>query len=169
MSGMQIRPRFRINSPHSPEYILETLASKLEDPEAPVTGKVVTHHVVLNIPVRDQHYWSPQLHMEVEEAEGGSLIRGLFGPKPTVWTFFIFMYSVIGLLGVIALTFGLSQWSIGVYAWAFWGVPLSAVLYVIVYFIARTGQHMGKEQMGVLQNFLDKAIEVKGSTTEQSS
>lgn len=122
-------------------------------------GKIVTHHVVLNIPAKDQHYWSPQLHMEVEDTEEGSMIRGLFGPKPTVWTLFVFMYSAIGLFALIAATYGYSQWSLGGESWAFWGVPLSLALYLVVYIIARTGQHMGKEQMGVLKEFLDLALE----------
>jgi hypothetical protein len=159
MSSLQIRPRFRIESPYSQEMILTKIEYMLSSKNAQFLGKIVAHHVVLSIPVEDQHYWSPQLHLEIEKTQSGAQIRGLFGPKPTVWTFFVFMYSVIGLFGLIALTFGYSQWSIGVDSQAFWGAPLSLVLLLVVYITARVGQHMGKEQMGLLRGVLDKTLE----------
>ena len=159
MSTLQIRPRFKIQTRENPEWVLSRLEQALSKSEAAITGKVVSHHVVLNIPQKDQHYWSPQLHLEVEEDEEGSLIRGLFGPKPTVWTLFVFIYSVIGLFGLIALTFGLSKWMLGEITFWFWGIPGSLVAALVVYFIARTGQHLGREQMEVLKDFLEKNID----------
>jgi len=158
VSSLQIRPRFKIESGYKKEHILQLLDSAVSGESSPVVGKVVTHHVVLNIPPEQQHYWSPQLHLEVEDYRDGSLIRGLFGPKPTVWTFFVFIYSVIGLFGLITLTFGLSKWMLGEVSFWLWGIPLSILASVVVYFVARTGQHLGREQMGMLKDFLDQTI-----------
>jgi len=42
-----------------------------------------------------QSFWSPQLHLEIvklDEDEQKSKIYGLFGPNPTLWTFFMFLH-----------------------------------------------------------------------------
>lgn len=158
MSSLQIRPRFKIRMKDNKEVILERIAKALGSEAEEVTGKIVTHHIVLNIIESKQHYWSPQLHLEIEEDQDGSLIRGLFGPKPTVWTLFVFLYAVIGLFGLIALTFGLSEWMLGEESLWIWGIPISILLAAIIYLMARVGQRLGADQMHILREFLDQAI-----------
>jgi hypothetical protein len=53
-------------------------------------------HVFIRIPKSRYHFWSPELHLEVqEETYGCLLLKGLFGYKPAVWTIFVFFHFLI--------------------------------------------------------------------------
>jgi hypothetical protein len=99
------------------------------------------------------------LSVEVEAQENGTLIRGLLGPRPVVWTLFASFYAFALFAGLVGLIWGLSQWSLGITPFALWIVPVAILLIIIAYGIAYTGQKLGYEQMLLLRGFLDKSIE----------
>ena len=109
MSTPEIRPRFNRWSQAQPETILQNFEEVLKNKEMEVKGFVLDHHIYLKIPREDQHYWSPQLNLEVLDDEKGSRIRGLFGPRPSVWLMFIFFYFVLGFGSIIVAIIGFSQ------------------------------------------------------------
>ena len=162
MSKLELRPRFKRVSPQHHEEILSEIDNLLKDPLTKINGYVVDHHVVLKIPEQDQHYWSPQLSLEVEplDEEEGSLIRGLFGPKPSVWLMFIFFYAVLGFISFVVMIIGFSQLNLGLSARILWLLPILCFLLIMVYFTARTGQKLGKEQMYELYHFLDDRVKM---------
>jgi len=86
----RVRPRLNRTYLFSSEEALDRFKEALSKKEGNVIGRVVQHHVHLKIIPKELHYWSPELHMEIEEHEDGSLVRGLFGPRPAVWTMFMF-------------------------------------------------------------------------------
>ena len=86
------------------------------------------------------------------------MIRGLFGPRPQVWTMFVLFYSTIGFAALIVLVFGLSYWSLGKSTLILWWVPVLAALYLTLYLVAYFGQRLGKVQMILLQKFIDKLL-----------
>src|SRR5690625_7851659 len=50
-----------------------------------------------------EKYWSPQLQIRIEENEENSdflEIRGVFGPRSSVWTFFMFLYGLGGAIKI---------------------------------------------------------------------
>lgn len=153
-----VRPRFRRSSPLSPEQIQERIKNALEETDVPCQGRLIAGHATLFIPKRDQHYWSPQLSLSFEEENSGTLIRGLFGPRPQVWTMFVLFYSTIGFAALIVLVFGLSYWSLGKSISILWWVPVLALLYLSLYLVAYFGQKLGKDQMILLQKFIDKLL-----------
>nr|WP_315157991.1 hypothetical protein [uncultured Flavobacterium sp.] len=64
----------------SPDYIL----------------KIKEYHIWINIRGSKKAYWSPHLHLEMEsKGENQTHIRGLFGPDPGLWTFFMFLHFMI--------------------------------------------------------------------------
>jgi hypothetical protein len=121
-------------------------------------GNIVKNHITLSIPRKRRHYWSPQLSLELESSDGGTLIRGLFGPAPGVWTMFVFFYSSIGFLTMLGLIFGLSQMMLKMDAYGLWAVPAGAVLLCGLFVMSKIGQKLGYEQMMDLRQFLDEAI-----------
>ncbi|MEZ4883317.1 MAG: hypothetical protein R3E32_01180 [Chitinophagales bacterium] len=158
---LHLRPRFSFNVPYSVERILEKIQLKLNEDNAPCKGSVVTHHVILDIPIKDRHYWSPQLHLEVEEdeeKEKGSLVRGIIGPRPAVWTLFLFIYAVIGIIGLMVSLYGLSKWSLGEFSIALFGLPIAFVLMSSAYLTSRYGEKLGHEQVEILKDFLRAAL-----------
>ena len=157
-NNLRIRPRFRKEVSDAPEIVKDKIKTALESNSANCTGKIVDSHVIFKIPVGQQHYWSPQLTLDLEPKTGGSLIRGLYGPKPGVWTMFVFFYSAIGFLTMMGLIFGLSQMTLKMDPYGLWAVPIGGILLIGFFVISKIGQRLGQEQMQQLKDFLDDSL-----------
>jgi cellulose synthase/poly-beta-1,6-N-acetylglucosamine synthase-like glycosyltransferase len=110
---------------------------------------------------KDQHFWSPQLTVTVEDVEGETEIRGLYGPKPSVWTMFIFFYCVVGFLAIISTMVGLSNLSLEKHAGVLWLTPIFMLLFLTIYLVSNFGKKLGKDQLIILHNFFEKALNIK--------
>ena len=98
MTSFRIRPRFKTTSHLSPIEIQQRLEKRLQSHPNDCIGKVIPNYVVLKIPKKEQHYWSPQLSLQLEESEtADTVIRGLYGPSPNVWSLFTFGYASMGI------------------------------------------------------------------------
>lgn len=154
-----LRPRFKRTIPENNETILK----RLEDSKSKQSDFVVSridNHVFIRIPKSKQHFWSPQLHIEVDEIDDKNCeLHGLFGPSPTVWTFFMFLHFLVVCL------------FIGFGIWAYTNVILenSFVLQVVLmilmvfvwfvlYFGGRMGKATGRPEMIELYQFLNTTI-----------
>ena len=126
----------------------------LEENKGSWNGKIVDNHVIIKVPKADQHYWSPQLTLELEDKEESTLIRGLFGPKPGVWTMFVFFYSAIGFLTLMGLIFGLSQMMLDMNPFGLWSVPAGGFLLIGLFIMSKIGQRLGQEQMRQMNDLL---------------
>lgn len=155
---LRIRPRFKKVVELPSDQIKVMIHEHLKRSPEVCKGEIVDHHVILKIPKKDQHYWSPQLSLELENIENGTLIRGLFGPKPGVWTMFVFFYSAIGFLTLLGLLFGLSQMMLKMEAYGLWIVPVGLLLMAGLFIMSKVGQSMGRQQMHQLREFLAKAV-----------
>ena len=158
MTSLRIRPRFNQIIKEPQEKIEARLKSKLKDPELDCVGRVIPGFIVIKIPHSDRHYWSPQLSLSLEEHEEGTLIRGLYGPNPTVWAMFTFGYSALGLIALFISIIGFSKISLGLEAPVLWALPILGGLAVILYFVAQTGQKIGVEQTFTIHHFYEESI-----------
>ncbi|MCB0583294.1 MAG: hypothetical protein KDD10_28700, partial [Phaeodactylibacter sp.] len=95
---------------------------------------------------------------ETHESGQGALIRGLFGPRPSVWLMFVFMYSIIGVICLFVAITGFSQVSLGIPAPVLWVLPVGAGLAIFLYLSAKTGERLGKDEMQQLKRFLDEVV-----------
>lgn len=158
-SEIFLRPRFEVDLPLSKEKLLIALQEKLHLNKAEFPHKLVDDHIFIDIPKKDNHFWSPQLHLEVLETDQGSKLKGLFGPKPQVWTLFMFVHFVVGTS------------FLGCCAWAYTNysldkkiiVPLIFLIalplvWIILYLIGRLGRDTGKKQTKKLQGFTLDAL-----------
>ena len=151
-----LRPRFKFKVEHDHENLLSIFEStKTTQKDFIVTR--VDDHVFIKIPRAKQHFWSPQLHLEInkDEEEKRSIIYGLFGPNPTVWTMFMFFhFIVIGLFigfGIWAYTL----WSLdNDYTIQLFVVLLMVVVWFVLYFGGRIGKRTGMGQMHDLHHFM---------------
>ena len=110
---IHIRPRFSFEVNLSPERLKKRLQDQLDDVNNEILGYIVMGSVVLNVPQKEQHYWSPQISFQVDEIEENpdkSHIHGLIGPRPNVWTMFMFIYFLIGVVGLFTCLYGLTKW-----------------------------------------------------------
>lgn len=154
----RIRPRIYVESPLSSEEIIATIKRELAEGQDHCSGQTTARYATIAPPEPDQHFWSPQLTITIEESEQGSVVRGLYGPKPSVWTMFVFFYSVIGFAAMIVAMIGLSFWSLGQSARILWLVPVLIFVFLSLYLVAYTGQKIGHKQMTRLHRFMEKCL-----------
>jgi hypothetical protein len=133
-----------------------------------VVGKRVYDMYYLDIPVKEQHYWSPELRISMEEnlAGEGTFIRCVVGPRQSVWLMFVFIYGFLSMLTLFGGMYGLVKWNSGGSAAWLWCFPAALLIILSVYVVAKLGQRTGRDQMlhlvSVLYHSLgDKAIERK--------
>ncbi|WP_370391701.1 GTP-binding protein [uncultured Winogradskyella sp.] len=152
-----LRPRFRFDIDICNEDLLRRFDSK-DKSEFIITR--VDDHVFIRFPKKNQHFWSPQLHLEINEInEKSSTVRGLFGPNPTIWTMFMFLHFVVA---GFFIAFGI--WA---YTNAKLGEPYAVQLAIalmmiafwfVLYFAGRMGRAKGKPEMEQLFKFMRTTI-----------
>ncbi|MEP5071509.1 MAG: GTP-binding protein [Crocinitomicaceae bacterium] len=116
-------------------------------------------HIYVKIHPLRQHFWSPQLHLSLEQDADKVIIRGLYGPNPTVWAIFFFSYVALGILSLFLGMWGLTRWSLGMDHAILWAIPVFAVIAVILYLSAQAGQKLGAQQMFDIHHFYEAIAE----------
>ncbi len=154
----RMRPRFEVVVSCPSQAAADRLSAALEQVDAPCRGRVFGGHAVLYVLDREERVWSPFLSLDLVGHPEGTLVRGLFGPKPSVWSLFMAAYAICGFLAVFASGFAFAQWSIGKPPWALAVFPLAALGALATYALARYGQQRGRDQMDRLRGFLDDAL-----------
>lgn len=154
----RLRPRFEYVAPCPAEAAPARLRDALERGGAQIRGRVFGEHAVLHVPSGEERVWSPFLSLDLVWHEEGTLVRGLFGPKPSIWSLFVAAYAICGFGAVFALGFAYAQWSLGQPPWALWVLPVAALGALATYTFARYGQQRGRGQMDALRGFLDDAL-----------
>lgn len=152
-----LRPRFKFDIDICNEDLLERFGAK-EKGEFIVTR--VDDHVFIRFPKQNQHFWSPQLHLEINEKDSSSAtVRGLFGPNPTIWTMFMFLHFVVAgffiAFGIWAYTNARLDKS---YAIQLFVTFMMVAFWFVLYFAGRMGRSKGKPEMERLFKFMRKTI-----------
>ncbi len=161
MSSFRIRPRFKHLIEKEISEVETDILNSLNATEEVYTAGFVQGHAHLLIPIEERHFWSPQLHLTVESTKAGTVIRGLYGPNPTVWGLFFFGYVTLGMAFFFSSFWGLTQWSLGQSSRILWTLPFIAGVATILYLIAQMGQKIGAEQMYRLHHFYEAIFEDK--------
>lgn len=154
----RIRPRINLTTSQTPDELFDIISNNLSDNKYKIEGKILPNFLTIYPLQEDQHYWSPQLTLTIEELENGSLISGLYGPKPSVWTMFIFFYSFIAFITLIVSLIGFSFISLDKDASILWVVPILVLLFLSLYLAAYLGQKFGHRQMIYLHHFMEECL-----------
>ena len=159
-----LRPRFKFPVKADNEMLL-TLFENTKNTQSDFIVSRIDDHVFIKIPKIKQHFWSPQLHLEINknDASSGSIIYGLFGPNPTVWTMFMFFHFVIAGLFIGFGIWSYVNWSLGnSYAIQLFVTLLMIVIWFALYFGGRLGKKTGMNQMHELHHFMRDTLRSKG-------
>ncbi len=155
LNEVVLRPRFKFEKNQNNEYLLG-LFDKAKKKQDNFIVSRIDNHVFLKLPKNKQHFWSPQLHLEIDEIdENSSTIRGLFGPNPTVWTMFMFFHFIVAGLFI----------GFGVWAYTNWALKTSyalqislmffmVLIWIALYVIGQMGKKAGMEEMHLLHGFM---------------
>jgi len=156
-----LRPRFKMEIPKYNEAIL----SDFENSKTTQTEFIVTRiddHVFIKFPKEKQHFWSPQLHLEINKVdENSSTLHGLFGPNSTVWKLFIFLHFLIAAVFIAFAIWTYTNWSLKQsYAVQASITLLMILLWVTLYFAGSIGKASGTKDMRLLHNFMNDVLEI---------
>lgn len=160
-SEVFLRPRFRIDFEESEENLIERFKENLNDVDCKYCSKIVDQHIVIDVPNDEDHFWSPQLNIEIVKGESTeSIVKGLFGPKPQVWTLFMFLHFAVGITFLIFLTLLYVRWTFeSNLVFPTIMVIVLPIIWVIFYVFGRWGRRQGKEQMEELHDFMMETLE----------
>ena len=128
--------------------------------EKPFLVKRLDDHIFIKFNQKEAHFWSPQLHLEInEEDKDHSKLYGLFGPNPTLWTFFMFLHFGVATFFII---FGIWAYSSAALDRPY-GVQIGAMVFMVIlwftlYAFGRAGRRKGKPQMSQLYSFMNKRM-----------
>ncbi len=156
-----LRPRFSMDFDKSADKLLYSFKANLTEGNCKYCSKIVDKHIFIDVPKKDNHFWSPQLHIEIEELERNkSKIKGLFGPKPQVWTLFMFIHFIVGTAFLFFVVVAYSKWSLKE-STVFPMIMLIVLplIWVLLYFLGRVGKATGKKQMDELRRFMQKSLD----------
>lgn len=158
-STIVLRPRFQFELKLDYETALKAFENNAKK-EFVVSR--VDHHVFIKFPKKKQHFWTPQLHLEINEIDANhSLVRGLFGPNPTVWTLFMFLHFVV--VGIF-IAFAIWTYSNSIlnkdFVLQIWGMLFMFVLWFVLYFSGRIGRTSNKDEMIVLYKYMNSKLNI---------
>ena len=156
-----LRPRFKFELEQDRDEAIAAFEAVKNDTDE-FTITTVDDHVFIKIPKDKQHFWSPQLDLEIiRDEQNQTTLHGLFGPKPTVWTMFMFLHFVVGSL---FLGFGI---------WAYTRATLDepyllqlvlmgfmVIAWFVLYFAGRMGKSAGRDEMISQYNFMKEILEL---------
>ncbi len=157
-----LRPRFKIELHESNDVVLKRFED-LKSSQKNFTITRIDNHVFIKYPKKDQHFWSPQLHLEIDEVDANSsLLHGLFGPNPTVWTMFMFLHFMVAGLFI----------AFGIWAYTNWSLKsdfivqvslmlLMIIIWFVLYFAGRIGRDSSKKEMMQLHDVMESIIQQK--------
>ncbi|TGV01395.1 GTP-binding protein [Flavivirga rizhaonensis] len=161
-NDIALRPRFKLELSRNNQSILEDF-EVLKSKQSDFIVTRLDNHVFIKFPKERQHFWSPQLHLEIDEIDNNSsLLHGLFGPNPTVWTMFMFFHFIVAGLfiafGIWAYTNSSLDKS---YAIQVSLMLLMVIIWVVLYFAGSIGKASSKNEMRALHDFMNRVIEIE--------
>ncbi|NMH89716.1 GTP-binding protein [Flavivirga algicola] len=159
-NDIALRPRFKIKLNTDNQSVLRDFEA-LKTTQSNFIVTRLDNHVFIKFPKEKQHFWSPQLHLEIDEIdENSSLLHGLFGPNPTVWTMFMFFHFIVAGLfiafGIWAYTNSSLDKS---YAMQVSFMLLMIIIWISLYFAGSIGKASSKDEMRALNDFMNSVIE----------
>lgn len=161
INAIRSRPRFKVMANMKPEEFSNKLKIHFKNHNKTLGGYVNSEVAVIRLRQDSEKYWAPQLQIRVEgndDQPGTIWVRGLFGPRPSIWTLFMFSY---GLGGAILLTTGLYGWielALGIGNFWVWTNLIGLILIVGPYISARIGQRIARSHMSVLRTFIETVL-----------
>ena len=154
-----LRPRFQLKLQQPKESALQSFEKKKNEP---FLINRLDDHVFIKFQKKDVHFWSPQLHLEINEIDTeNSKVYGLFGPNPTLWTFFMFLHFGVGTFFIIFGIWAYSSASLD----KSYGLQLGAMIFMVLiwfvlYAFGRAGRRKGKPQMIQLFHFMRAVLDL---------
>lgn len=153
------RPRFKIFTEISRDEYAIYLKRFLKERSLEFEGNVNREVAIITVRSEQNNYWNPclSLRTETDPEENKTVIRGIFGPTSSVWTFFMFLNFIFGIMWMVAITIWYVEKQIksNDFPWALTFSIIMLVCLALTFAAARIGKWKGKKQMQQLRAFAE--------------
>jgi len=152
-----LRPRFQLELSETKEELLKFFEkSQIK----PFLVKRLDEHVFIKFNKKNNHFWSPQLHLEIDAVdENNSKLYGVFGPNPSLWTFFMFLHFGVATIFIILGIWAYSSATLNKpYGLQLGVMGFMTILWLVLYFFGRAGKRKGRPQMQELYRFMMEVL-----------
>lgn len=158
---IKLRPRFQRDLDNNKAAILQAFDEAALS-EKKLKVKRVDDHIFITLSKKDQHFWSPQLHLELADTDNGQTkLYGLFGPNPNIWLVFMFLHFVVATIFIGFGIWAYSNWSLEIdYFFQALVAGSMIVVWILLYIIGRFGRDMAKPQMKELHAFFEEVLKI---------
>lgn len=156
-----LRPRFKIELNQNNETLLKAFeTTKTNQSDFIITR--LDDHVFIKYPKHKQHFWSPQLHLEINNVNDNSCsLHGLFGPNPTVWTLFMFLHFMVAGLFITFSIWAYTNFALKTdYALQIALMVFMVIIWFVLYFAGQIGKDVSKKEMHKLNDFMHSIIDI---------
>ena len=159
INEIALRPRFKQTLNMSNTIALEAF-DKAKTTQSTYIVTRIDDHVFIKLPKKNRDFWTPQLHLEINHIdESSSMLSGLFGPSPTVWTMFMFFHFIVATLFIGCSVWAYTNYSLGQdMAIQIFLMCLMVVLWFILYAFGRLGKQKGHLEMEKLNVFMKEIL-----------
>ncbi|MGA9211407.1 hypothetical protein [Kaistella sp.] len=160
---IRFRPRFKIFTEISREDYTIYLKKFLVERAADFEGSVNKEISIITVRTEQNNYWNPclSLRIETDSDENKTVIRGVFGPTSAVWTFFMFLNFIFGIMWMVFITIWFVEKQIKSHDFP-WALSFSIAMLVclgLTFAAARIGKWQGKKQMQKLREFAEESVQ----------
>lgn len=104
-----IRFRELETHPENHDALLQRFKDRMKEGHPDVEMQIAYHSVFIKVPQRDHKWWSPELTVNIEQHNGGSMLRKITGPNPSTFTLAMFVIIAAIVIFFFALMFAFSQ------------------------------------------------------------
>lgn len=153
------RPRFKVYTKASKAQLIAVIKKHLDERKKEVGGYANQEFAMVRLRQDKQKYWAPQLQIRWEKDEDDAtttVVRGIIGPRPNVWTFFMFCYGLSGALLLTLGTFAVSEYYVTGSSYWIWSIPFAVLLALSTYIATKIGQYISKAHLEVIESFVDE-------------
>lgn len=156
-----LRLRFHKDIKENSDSLLQKFENYSRIKSNDFTIKTSGNHIWLDIIGPKKKYWTPHLHLELEpKSDSETNIRGLYGPDPTLWTFFMFLHFIIASVFLIFGTIAYSNYILkNDITLNFTIMILMVVFWFFLYYLAKSIRKKGHQQMNELENYFNIIIQ----------
>jgi len=159
-SNLGIRFREHITHPEKPDILLEWFREKQKEGDSTFIMQIVYHSVFIKVPHKSHRWWSPELTVNIEEHEDGSMIKEVTGPNPGTFmmAMFVIFFSIV--IFFFALMLALSQIQLGtspiISLLVITGSVIAAILVIA---ILSLGRKKAQPQMNEMKDLVKKVLD----------
>ncbi|MBP2284291.1 hypothetical protein H4V97_002609 [Flavobacterium sp. CG_23.5] len=157
---ISLRLRFHKDIPENADVLRQKFANYTQIKSNDYFVKIRGYHIWLNLKGPQKKYYSPHLHLELEPTSPTlTNIRGLFGPDPNLWTFFMFLHFITAgiflIFGGIAYSNYILKFDT---TFDFIIMILMVIVWFLLYFIATQIRRNGNNQMEYLEDLYKEIL-----------